>query len=519
MWGHGPYNGQSKIVSNKHSNFKVENIMPGQYVAARVIFDSNNILNSQKLSNIDAKQLIYQEEDSIIENKKAKNAYTGKIGIVAICLFIYWIILIGIYEKDKKYKVVNIDEDELFKKYNPMVAGCIQGSRNILARDIIAIILGLINKKIIKLDIESKLEGKDDYSYFIAKNIELENEMDDIEKYVYDWVFRGNEIVDLTKRLQEMPKETYANQSFRKLSELVESELAQKGANQSKVPLLIRGFNIFLLALSIVLVIKHIMFNGFNMYGQPIHSLGSAIFIGALSQFSIILIMLFMIILNWAINLIVIIRHKINKTVQRITGQKIATTTISLLVLFGSMIILTAIFSPVKYIVVDEILICIATILVLTDNLMLKNSVIMIEDFSKLNALKDKIEDYSIMKDRDVEQVILWEQYLSYAVSFGIAEKIMKRIKGLYIDDDLTSLINNNLFYNFVTSDYYMFYNLASLDRRFLKSYNTATRKMFSNMASDGGFSRGSGGGFSGGGGYSGGGGRGRRRWSFLSMI
>ena len=117
------------------------------------------------------------------------------------------------------------------------------------------------------------------------------------------------------------------------------------------------------------------------MYGQPIHSLGSAIFIGALSQFSIILIMLFMIILNWAMNLIVIIRHKINKTVQRITGQKIATTTISLLVLFGSMIILTAIFSPVKYIVVDEILICIATILVLTDNLMLKNSVIMIEDF------------------------------------------------------------------------------------------------------------------------------------------
>ena len=146
VWGHGPYNGKSKIINNTHANFKVENVKPGQYVATRVLFDNNNIPNSTKLSHLEAKELVHKDENAIIENKEEKNSFTWKIIIFAICLFIYWIILMLIYEKDKKYTVTNIDEEELFKKYNPMLAGCIQGSRTILARDIIAVILGLINK-------------------------------------------------------------------------------------------------------------------------------------------------------------------------------------------------------------------------------------------------------------------------------------------------------------------------------------------------------------------------------------
>lgn len=489
IWGHGPYNGQSKIINNTHSNFEVQNIKPGQYVAARILFDNSNIPNSQKLSHIEAKELVHQDENAIIENKKEKDAYTEKIIIFAICLFIYWIILMLIFEKDKKYKVANMEEEELFKKYNPMLAGCIQGSRTILARDIIAVILGLINKKIIKLEIRNKVEGKENYSYFITQNKELENQMDDIERYVYNWVFGATETVELTNRLQQMPREEKANQSFKKLNELVEQELAKKGANQAKVPLVVRGFNMFLFALSIVVIVKHIIFNGFNIYNQQT----SFQILSALGLYLIPLIPVMMGLLYLPINLIIMIRHKINKTVQRVTGQKVVTTTISLAVFFGVIILLTAILSPVKYIVADEVLICMATILILTDNLMLKNNAIMIEDFSKLNTLKDKIENYSMMEDRDVEQVTLWEQYLSYAVSFGVAEKIMKRIKGLYIDDDLTTLIDNSLFSNFIASDYYMFYTYASLDRRFMKSYGRTTRKMLSGMvkvASSGGGGR-----------------------------
>jgi len=478
VWGHGPYNGQSKIIDSTHANFQVKNVRPGQYVATRVLFPNQNIPNTSKFSNIEAKEIIYKDENAIIENKEEKNAFTRKIVIFAICLFIYWVILMLIFEKDKKYKVSNIEEEKLFATYNPMVAGCIQGSRTILARDIIAVVLDLIHKKIIPLNIINKLEGKDNYSYIIARNPEKEEEMDRIERFIYSWIFKDKEQVNLTDRLKEIPKEKDASIKFKELNKKVEEELAKKGANQAKVPLIIRAFNIFLFVLSILVIIKHIMFNGFEIYSaQKSNEILSILGVSILFCIPLLIGLLYI-----PINLIIMIRHKINKTVQRITGQKVVTTTISLCVFFGIIIALTIAFLPEKYMVADEILICIATILILTDNLMLKNNAIMIEDFSKLNTLKDKIENYSIMQDRDVEQITLWEQYLSYAVSFGLANKIMKRMKDLYLDEDLTTLMNSDLFTTFIQSDYYMFYTYASLEGRFIKSYGEATGNMIRGM-------------------------------------
>jgi uncharacterized membrane protein len=396
-----------------------------------------------------------------------------------------------IFEKDKKYMVSNIDEDELFEKYNPMLAGCIQGSRTILARDIIAVILELINKKYIQLDILNKAEKKENYTYIIRKNKNTETKMDSMEKYVYDWVFYFKEQEVLEDRLKEMPKEKKANKKFKELNGLVEMNLETRGANQAKVPLIVRGFNIFLFILSIVLIAKHIMFNGYQIYADT-ENIGIAIFIGLLfAYFPLTLGLLYI-----PLNLIVIVRHKINKIVQRVSGQKIVTTTISLIVIFGIIIALTAVFASQKYIIADEFLICIATILILTDNLMLKNNAIMIEDYSKLNTLKYKIQNYSMMEDRDIEQITLWERYLSYAVSFGLANKIMKRIKGLDLDDDLLDVMNS--IEDFIISDYYIFYTNASLDRRFMKGYLNTTEKVFSSLGR---------------GGSSGGGGRILRRW------
>lgn len=507
IWGHGPYNGESKIISNQNANFKVQNVKPGQYVAARVMFNNEeNIPASTKTSGVDGTQMIMKQEKSIYENKEEKEAYTNKIIIFAVCLLIYWIILMLIFEKDKKFILPNISDEELFEKYNPMIAGCIQGSRTILARDIIAVILNLINKKNIKLEIQQNSNlfdsstRKDNYLYYLSKNDELESKMDEIEKYVYNWLFDQSNTVILQDRLEKMPKEKEANKKFKELNSKVENELAKIGANRIKVPLLVRGFNIFLFVLSIVFAIKHIMFNGFDMYSNT-----ASIFVASSMAILFFLPIAFGVI-TLVINLIIMVRHKINKAVQKITGQKVVTTTITLIVLFGIIMILTAIFAPEKYLIADEFLICIATILILTDNLMMKNDVMMIEDFSKLNSLKYKIETSTLMSTRDVEEIVLWEKYLAYSVSFGITKKIYSRIKGLEIDDDLFELINNKDFYKtFIYSDYYYFYRYSSLDRRFLDSYNHTSGVLISSMM-DG--SSGGGGSFSGGGGSSGGGGR-----------
>lgn len=89
---------------------------------------------------------IMQEEEGIYKNNEKKQRFTIKVLLLAIALFIYWVILIFVYEKDKKYVTAYTGEDELFKKYNPLIAGCIQGSRDVLAKDIIAVILNLIDK-------------------------------------------------------------------------------------------------------------------------------------------------------------------------------------------------------------------------------------------------------------------------------------------------------------------------------------------------------------------------------------
>lgn len=47
----------------------------------------------------------------------------------------------------------------------------------------------------------------------------------------------------------------------------------------------------------------------------------------------------------------------------------------------------------------DELLIGVATLIVLTDNLMLKNSIKMIEDYSKLTTLKNNLE-YTLLSEK-----------------------------------------------------------------------------------------------------------------------
>ena len=191
------------------------------------MFNNNNIINSKKNSNINAKNIILDDEKEISENRELKKSYTFKIIIIAICLLVYWIILMLIYEKDKKYILDNVDDEELFKKYNPMIAGCIQGSRQILARDIIAVILNLINKKVITMDMIPSTSKKEPYRYVITKNEENYNKLDNIEQYVYDWVFDGDYKVDLKYRLEKMPKEKDANKKFKELNKTVEEELAK----------------------------------------------------------------------------------------------------------------------------------------------------------------------------------------------------------------------------------------------------------------------------------------------------
>ena len=508
IWAHGPLNGISRIISNQHANFKVDNVRKGQYVAARLIFNNSNISSSTKLSNINAKDIIFQDENEIAENKQEKEKFTQKIIVFASLLVIYWVILLIIFEKEKKFEVSDINEEELFRKYNPLIAGCIQGSREILARDIIAVILNLIEKKNINLELIQILKGKDEYVYSISKNKDKENDMDEIERFVYNWIFeKESTSINLQDRLENIAKEKDSNIKFKTLNNIAKRTTNKIGANNAKVPIYLRILNVGLLIIAIITVVNHILFNGFDVYTSNL-SVFSVLFMNIIFFLPVLFYLAYI-----PIRILIFIRHRVNNTIQKFTGQKIVTTSISIILIILAIIVLTLVFSPAKYLIADEMLIGIAILIVLTDNLMLKNNDEILEDYARLNLLKDKLDDYSLLEEKDIEYLELWDKYLCYAVSFGIGEKIIKRLKGLYIDDDLMKLVESSKMSDYISNDFYIFYTYTSLSHRFIKGYENAIKKAAS---SSGGSGSEHGGGLSCGGGCSGGGGRGRWRRCFL---
>lgn len=49
------------------------------------------------------------------------------------------------------------------------------------------------------------------------------------------------------------------------------------------------------------------------------------------------------------------------------------------------------------------------------------------EEYKKAYGLKSYIEDYSLMQERELESTILWDDYLTYAIAFGISNKVLDR--------------------------------------------------------------------------------------------
>ena len=142
--------------------------------------------------------------------------------------------------------------------------------------------------------------------------------MDEIESYIYEWVFDGKDHVILENRLKEMPKDNTANEKFKNLHKIVQKELVSRGANKTKVPMVLRGFNIFLFVLTLVLIFRHITFNKLNIYNLEKFT--------AIALFAVLIMVmmlpLIMGIIGVILNLIIIIRQRINKIIQKKTRSE-----------------------------------------------------------------------------------------------------------------------------------------------------------------------------------------------------
>ena len=134
-----------------------------------------------------------------------------------------------------------------------------------------------------------------------------------------------------------------------------------------------------------------------------------------------------------------------------------------------------------------------------------------IDEAAKWKGLKKYMENFSMLDEREVPELILWEKYLVYATAFGIADKVLKQLKIKYpqLMED-----NNYVYMPLIYSNAMHTGFLTTLDKSVSSAYSAglSERAMQSgysggNSSSGGGF----GGGFSGGGGGFGGGSMGGR--------
>lgn len=132
-----------------------------------------------------------------------------------------------------------------------------------------------------------------------------------------------------------------------------------------------------------------------------------------------------------------------------------------------------------------------------------------INEKEKWTKLKKYMEDFSMIKDKTVPELILWEKYLVYATAFGIAEKVLKQLKVVYPQVADVDYLNSHgyTYLYLMTSNSFRNSFITTLNNSVTTSYHSAT-----NYSSGSG----GGGGFSGGGGFGGGGGRNGRKIGLL---
>ena len=123
-------------------------------------------------------------------------------------------------------------------------------------------------------------------------------------------------------------------------------------------------------------------------------------------------------------------------------------------------------------------------------------------------GLKNYMEDFSMMKEKEVPELALWEKYLVYATAFGISDKVLKQLKVVYPQITDMEYMNSHG-YSYL---YWMYY--GNMSHNFIHSINTSVTNTYNSVNYSSG--SGSGGGFSGGGGFGGGGGRNGRKISLL---
>ncbi|MBW9146656.1 DUF2207 domain-containing protein [Clostridium sp. CM027] len=154
-------------------------------------------------------------------------------------------------------------------------------------------------------------------------------------------------------------------------------------------------------------------------------------------------------------------------------------------------------FTPIAVVAIIQ-----GVIMVIFSTLIKRRTAYGNEQHAMWQSFKNFLKDFSRLDKAEIPSIILWEHYLVYAISLGVAKEVIKQLPIVFSDEDLNN--NNNLTYMYGAS-YGYFSGFGAMFDDTIHTVEGAISTAQSVASSENSSSSGGGGGFSGG--SSGGGG------------
>ena len=471
VWGHGQINGNIERTLNNLVEFEIQNLRPGAMLEVRVV-TAEDIFDVSE-----TKERNYRNLEEIIEEETEWSNETNIQSMITriVLIAIYAIILVIYIIKIVKYRKINKKENDGIIKKDLRYFREIPREGNstpneavymyhfekekletstVQSEMVASTILNLCLKKIITLEIE----GKYIYITLVGDGSSLKKEEYQVYKLLSE-ASKGKETLEITE-LNDYAKKHYSNYSvyINKMvnetrNELYNLELIDK--NEENTYRKSKSASIFfniILGLYIFLVTFTAIIH-LPFLQMPVDISLAIGWRESLTNFVIAILPLVIVIL-YSLNLKTKIQNKIAVITQKGYDEKI-----------------------------------------------------------QWEALKRYLEDYSLLDEKEIPQLAIWERYLVYATAFGIANKVIDQMKAKYpkvfIEETWDTEMKNTypIIYFSTNPIYFSTHTIGTspismLNQGVSKAYSTSVAEIAAHSSSSGS---------GGGGGFSGGGGRRRR--------
>ena len=468
VWGHGPLNGEINPISKNEVEFKIKNLQPGQMLEVRVVTtDKMFNTNDKKIREYNYLKTLLNEErkwaDQANSERQRKMFLVGIFFVIYLIIILVYIFKIRKYQKKRKERKEKVAKIEYYRDIprkgnsTPAEANYLYkfnkerlSTKDIQNTSVSATILDLCLKKVISLRVqEDKV-----YIKILKKPENLKEDELEIYKLLKEVGKKKEEF-----EIEELNK--FANKEYYKYSEYINKLVNHTRNNLYKMKLIDKA-------------------NERN-YRKYTYAESKEIIVRNLSEWILVTLM------------------------------------VTLLPLFHNIALMSFGIGYfefwVKWIVILAPII-LAKLYIWKMQIKIKDNISVLtkegaKEQEEWKGLKRYMENFSLLEEREVPELAIWEEYLVYATAFGIADKVIEQMKAAYPKVFIKEKWEegnkeNEELLNYPLINFSMSYNsrinpIGRINSISNKAYSSSMHQIAVHSSSSSG--GGSGGGFSGGGG------------------